>query len=1840
MIKKWSLKSKSLWLKTGIALGVIGLTAGVIIGAMVGFAENSSEKNGQLSPANKQLFNNDYSKIYDQNGQLKPELTITNGNKTNVTAKISDDATEFSFLDNSNKKYNFDEFFSEYYKRFNEPFVLEIKYGSFSFFDEYVLAVRPKQFLEFTNWFITNVAWGPDLLTLDSFRLVPGVEQNGNAITLGSHSTLHKEVSEIKFFPDAFFGSLPIYSTIGGPGNAVDSLTYSVFSNESSKKDLDAFLKNIPLESALKNDIRRESAARQSTTGFGEIYRASKLVDKTFKIRLGNPARKQNANDPTVYERSLIVNENFSQADLDTLKTQYPDLANVAFDQFKTYQIKSVNVTQPGRDNVEPVLNLVVAEPDSQDTTFNLQIDPNSLNETRYISYKTLVSAYQDNISSFLNFYDMDSYLNNEFYLYQDDNNQNHFYKLFLEAINENPDLKALNTLEEQKAKVKKYKVLSFEKTSNPQANEHTLKVNLQEVSENSQDAEEAQEGPTTSLEFVANRANDYSPQGFDDFLEAINYQGGIDPVSLFYTPSDNNARDEQGNPLTGLASRNYQLYVSVYNNLIKKVVNKYPHLLRNLDGPHVERTVDANGVFEYNVVEGKFKGFTPSDRIGLPTILAALEPGFDGLPIDFLKYVAAHEYGHHYTLDQGQAFIDKDNPVIVGGLSTRAGASDASFYSYRALINYLDARSNLEAIRVNANNQETPTGKFIRFRFGIIDENGNVLRYETEPYQDIWGTENPNDPLSKVLENKKRRFLQDFSGLTEAAKLRKVALRDLFFANSFDSDSGTINPSISGLAKAFVKSQAEGETSSEYKWAPVTAASIISQLTDGAGNPLLNKSVFVLENDRLSFKIYETEPNKPNVITAINMFNKDGSPVINVPLNVELSPAEMAYVERQAKVISDSISATIEKNLSDNGWDSRGTVLGGEISGSIGTPGGSDGVSELVEKIRTRSNPEESRSSTNEFNTARKGFSYLVLQNGLALQWRILRTNLASLTRIDQQQQAGARQGNKDRYVRSDVNKILAVRKAERTINSIGTALNNFDTYVFPYVRGNKFLGEIANDTQNGLIDRLNNVSSSNQLRTTEGLFNVSFTEAFTNVLFQGQAGLLSYAMKKGGAGDAATNNYSLETIQAFDRKVNDVFSKPLMVSIPTLLTTSLEKIDKDNILIVNPFGSDVGQLEQALLNAVTTSKKISVDNGTTTPQATARSTYNSKNLTELLGFVSLDYSKATYDSATKQYNWDVSYVQSKFDLSAIGNIQVTNSPDAAKLKAAITAAGTDTNAKNQALANYAIYLFRHSNLFMSVKDFSPATDLVKNRAVFSELYGVTMLDKNFTRFYVEELTPQLNDGTHFDAQRLQNYFDKFVKDNKLESVQDRLSFHDLLLLTGNIVYYGKNGDVGLTLGSFNFGYFSPGLSSDDVVNYNATRVEPQLADKFTDYVYNIAETLTRDYVQTTYAPNTKDFENVPKYLGGLSEAMSGLDYIVDATNISKVNDTRTSQDDLAKALQAVYLGPKYTAYYDELIKVQGDLTNKFNETVDEFLTARREVARVRQASPNDVNALATAIAAQTIATQKLNDAQKAINDLKAQTRAMFFKNNDGSFYQTGETRRSSYFGQFISKNNGYFKDHFEKQTIGAELYDDDRNPVIDNNIRTVDFNGNKVNKRPEAFFLSQLYNYGVSKRTVSGLFRNQALDALALYGYVPTELANKIGYLRFTNVFNNEVVYLKVNTKRTNNIFWLQKQGDPTSKKTIEDYGYTSWLSDYALMGKYRDALLRPGQKYTVDFVDENHNFLQAVDLGDAQFISENAKAVEQSPVKIENENTTVDGNKNIKTVISVDFQFNVTN
>lgn len=145
-------------------------------------------------------------------------------------------------------------------------------------------------------------------------------------------------------------------------------------------------------------------------------------------------------------------------------------------------------------------------------------------------------------------------------------------------------------------------------------------------------------------------------------------------------------------------------------------------------------------------------------------------------------------------------------------------------------------------------------------------------------------------------------------------------------------------------------------------------------------------------------------------------------------------------------------------------------------------------------------------------------------------------------------------------------------------------------------------------------------------------------------------------------------------------------------------------------------------------------------------------------------------------------------------------------------------------------------------------------------------------------------------------------------------------------------------------------------------------------------------------------------------------------------------------------------------------------------------------------------------------------------------------------------------------------------------------------------------------------------------------------MYGYFSNELAKKIKFIKFTDTQTKEVSYLPINIEKTNNIFYLQKQGDVNSKVTVEDLGYTSWVSDFAIMGKYRDTLLKPKHSYIMEFVDSEKEFVEDFKLGSLESLAENGKTSSQAPIKVLNQLNTND-EKTGKTIISIDFQFNIT-
>lgn len=236
---------KHVWHKYAISGGVLAGITAITLGAMYGYSKTSNEKLGRKNFTDEAELKNIF---IGRNAKPKSYFLEVHNNKHKVdydplSEVVTDGKTRLTTT----------EYLDKYYAKHHALPYLNIKYGSFNFYNQYIEAVSPIEFYKFTEWFMKNVSWGPEIITLKSFSIVKGVEMAGNNITLGSHSNKNKECTTIKFFPDAFFGTLPIYSSLSGRGNAQDSLTYKLNKSVLSEPELRKFLANIGKYNALAN---------------------------------------------------------------------------------------------------------------------------------------------------------------------------------------------------------------------------------------------------------------------------------------------------------------------------------------------------------------------------------------------------------------------------------------------------------------------------------------------------------------------------------------------------------------------------------------------------------------------------------------------------------------------------------------------------------------------------------------------------------------------------------------------------------------------------------------------------------------------------------------------------------------------------------------------------------------------------------------------------------------------------------------------------------------------------------------------------------------------------------------------------------------------------------------------------------------------------------------------------------------------------------------------------------------------------------------------------------------------------------------------------------------------------------------------------------------------------------------------------------------------------------------------------------------------------------------------------------------------------------------------------
>lgn len=361
----------------------------------------------------------------------------------------------------------------------------------------------------------------------------------------------------------------------------------------------------------------------------------------------------------------------------------------------------------------------------------------------------------------------------------------------------------------------------------------------------------------------------------------------------------------------------------------------------------------------------------------------------------------------------------------------------------------------------------------------------------------------------------------------------------------------------------------------------------------------------------------------------------------------------------------------------------------------------------------------------------------------------------------------------------------------------------------------------------------------------------------------------------------------------------------------------------------------------------------------------------------------------------------------------------------------------------------------------------------------------------------------------------------------------------------------------------------------TSDVEQYFKTKTERKFNEFFSDYTYSFAEVINRDNLQITYSPANTEFANLPSFITNVNEANTGLEYVIDGKATEKWSSAQ------------IHFGG------------------------DSRFSVRQSVMNAQNRLNNETK----------LRAQKLGTEFKAESFI---TREAF---------SDDQNKNSNYFGKFKSINNGWFKDRWYRDMLNFKLYDDNGNPIEDDTIRIQDLEGNKVTNRPQAYWQYYIQSQGVGKRNLSNIWRNAQKDAVALFGYLNNEDAQKVNYLVFEDLETKEIKTLKINKNYTSNMFYYKTQHihneeKPESRHYLKDEkysytdsngehkgtGFTAWVSDYAIMSNYADKLLTPNHEYKIYFsADEKGTKTLNVDLGSFESVSENGKTFSQAPTAV---------------------------
>ncbi|AJQ45259.1 hypothetical protein JM47_01325 [Ureaplasma diversum] len=1942
--KKTSLK---LWRKTVITLASFAIATGIVFAALYGATKKSKEIYGTINQTPVSQLNN----AIDLNN---PQIYFYHLNPDEALASVQLKNGKYTIV-YKNKDYQYHAFLDLIFNEKNKLPNLVVQYGSFKFVNEYPEAVEMDEFIRFADWFIKNVAWGADILSLKTFSIVRGVSIAGSSITLGAHANSQKELTEIKFYPDSFFGSMPIFSTSGGRSQYDDSLTYPLNKKVITKQEVQRYLDNVKYMNIRANDNTEQS----SKLSFRNLSFAHLLKDKKlFTYQLGAfviPIHAQKQVD--AYNKLLKL--------VSTLPEN--ERFNVEFSKVIPSRITNIQTRSSLTNNEPSGINIFF------DTGFSSTINETDFKPITLFALDQLEAVTKASFVSFKDFYNINQYLNKQIFVYDIESKYPKFFETAIQARDSVPNFDA--------SKLKLYNFSSFSVANKKMTIDFVQPKNLD---------------PNEVIHVVNFDALDESNElfeSFKSFKQALGYKNVVKPYTIKLISEEKDANNK--------TIEYFEIYNEAYQNLLEAVHRYRPTVLKEINGYHIKKVINDDGELTYQVVNGKYKGLDPNDRIPFIAMMYLSDPNFKGISFDFLRYVGAHEYGHHLTLENAQNVSSDTSPSLVGGLSLLGGANILSYFHTDVLRNYLKARSTIDFTKVDVNQKPNKNGSYTRFNW--VDQNNKKI---DETLDDVWGSVDKTN-LQGVIENKRRRFVQDFSTLKEAAEKRGVRISDLFIMNSYDTESGTLNPLIIGKAKYMVF---KPDGSYEFKTASVD--NIKNVFKDGMGRPIQFD-----DDNKPKVVEYSLDGKRINKVLIHDKFNQ---PIINVQLNKNLTEQEKEYVEKRVIQIQNDILKLVDVNYFNSGWNNRGfsvTSLGIDPKLSIVAQNRHtdqtlfDTNGNFIQNLKVWKefieNRDKKQFNTNNVNsqTNRVGYYADLLASE---QKNTPVTNFrAQVVNILQQ----SKRNNNALLSTSAFGNDL---KNDLTVLRVQNEKKEFDNYT----------QYIVNPAQ-----PLSNLDDLGK--------NTFFNIMGVKMLFEPPHRRLFNQLVQTRNTPNPNNKYWFldENKKAFTTPIDETNRRKEYYSMAMKPNTLRSDFSANLFDAFN---------DQYLIDYVD-------DNNQTIK------VLNFYAVEDFLAFHSLDFTKLKPTEVNNKtvWNWDIDYVKTKFNLdlfkqrylNAVSSRQISEQA-ANELKALV--------ATEQQVANMVMARFKDQQLDFYYVNSSIEDNFSNLLSIFEKRIGAAELD-------LSNYKNKNPDKKKFEytAAELYDVIKKFYNDNNLDLKSLRLQ--DLYYLLANYGWlnydtYQLNFDsLGQDNGIVKFNYKKPG-PTQDVVDYNSSRAETSINDIFGDYVYNFPENLTRDYVQITYVPNTKDFGNLVNYLTNVNEANTGLEYVLDGSKTEQwktglidfadiLNHSRAIINDFSKERieriinrdfdkEVLANNQEYLELVNNFKEIETNYQAKWSQNIKTLTDLRAQrtaelekIAKYRSEQKNymlpdkvkDLRALKgnvnqqemyglllakieneenernlSSIKEQLSAIVRENDRSRAfINDFKQQilnnqaqksplfdyyyqktkellesdpdsgivyidsqpyrsikyiertirsinNRLVFLeseiaKNNelikqyealkkesgykDGVYqpkvdeynqlisasetkikqieaqinqlntnkdfnidreeyeafkftydknleglvnrlkneyrtnlvgqlgislsagndsYRSWRAFNSNYIGKLNTFNNGFFKDRWLRDELNWGLYDDQGKSVIDDKISILELdNKTKVKDRARAFWIYLLRSKGIGARTITGIWRDRQKDALTFWGYAKLSLLDKIDQIAFRDLKTNEIKYLKVhkdttkNPQNYNNLFYLTKQADIKSKKTLADEGYGAWMSDYAFMAKYANTLLSVNNDYEMYFVDANKNRVDGLTLGDINGLAENGKTVAQAPVKITKQQ--IDNQE--KTVISISPQFN---